>query len=446
VVATRPSAYPFPELCGTGVAYKLAQALGADDDSLLDLVALATVADVVPLLDENRLLVTAGLRRLARAERPGLAALLRSAGIDPATVDAGAIAFRLAPRINAAGRLGHPAAALRLLLTDDEREAALLASELETLNRDRQAVEEAILRDALRRVAEWPEAKQRQRAYVLWGEGWHEGVIGIVASRLVERFHRPVVLVAGGKEEWKGSGRSTSAFDLHAGLAACAAHLERFGGHRAAAGLSIRPDRIEAFAEAFAAHAAGELREDDLRSVVEVDAVVWGHELTLDLCEELERLAPFGLGNPGVTLLAPACELAELGVVGDGKHLKLAVVANRVRSGAIAFGQGGQLDRLRRAGRYDVAFRLSANRWNGTVAPQLVVRRIFETPDGYEALRGRLAAEWKGGEQAWSPEARAVFAELELLGGAQGKRQLVESETFRALLAGVHPTELRQAA
>jgi single-stranded-DNA-specific exonuclease len=446
VVATRPSEYPFPELCGTGVAYKLAEALGVADESMLDLVALATVADVVPLLDENRGLVAAGLRRLARTERPGLHALMRSAGVDPATVDATAIGFRLAPRINAAGRLGHPAVALRLLLTDEPAEAGQLAGELEALNRDRQAVEDTILRSALRQVAEWPEPRRRQRAYVLWGEDWHEGVIGIVASRLVERFHRPVVLIAGSGDEWKGSGRSIASFDLHAGLAACSDHLERFGGHRAAAGLSIRPEAVEGFAEAFAGHAATELAEDDLRPAVAVDAVVFGHELTLDLTEELERLAPFGLGNPGVTLLTPACELAELAAVGDGKHLKLAVVANRVRSGAIAFGQGGQIDRLRSPGRYDVAFRLQANHWNGTVAPQLVVRRIFDTPAGYEALRERLATEWRAGEQAWSPEARAIFAELGLLEDANGKRQLVESETFRALAAGLTPEELPQAA
>jgi single-stranded-DNA-specific exonuclease len=446
VVATRPSQYPFPELSGTGVAYKLAEALGVADDSSLDLVALATIADVVPLLDENRGLVVAGLSRLARTERPGLAALMRSAGVDAATVDAGAVAFRLAPRINAAGRLGHPAAALRLLLTDDGAEAGRLAGELEVLNRDRQAVEDGMLRAAMQQVAEWPEASRRRRAYVLWGEDWHEGVIGIVASRLVERFHRPVVLIAGGRDEWKGSGRSIGAFDLHAGLGACAGHLERFGGHRAAAGISIRPDAVESFAEAFAAYAATQLGEDDLTPSVPIDAVVFGHELTLDLCEELERLAPFGLGNPGVTLLAPACELSELAAVGDGKHLKLAVVANRVRSGAIAFGQAGQLNRLRSPGRYDVAFRLQANRWNGTVAPQLVVRRIFETPAGYEALRERLVREWTAGKEAWSPEATSIFAELGLAEGAGGKRQLVESATFRALAAGASPEELPQAA
>jgi len=434
VVATRPSEYPFPELCGTGVVYKLAQALGAADlDRRLDLVGLATVADVVPLLDENRGLVAAGLKRLAITSNPGLRALMSAARVDPATVDAGAIGFRLAPRINAAGRLGHPGTALELLLTDDPKEADRLAAELETLNRDRQAVEDRILREALAQVAEWPETKQRRRGYVLAGEDWHRGVIGIVASRLVERFHRPVVLIAGGEEEWTGSGRSIPAFDLHGALGACSDLLGRWGGHRAAAGLSIRPENVEAFAEAFAARAAAELSEDELAPVVHVDAVVRGTELTLDLCAELERLAPFGLGNPGVTLLAVGCELSELGAVGDGKHLKLAVKADGARSGAIAFGQGSQLDRYRRPVHYDVTFKLAANQWNGTVSPQLVVKRIFDTPDRFDDLRRGLVAEWKAGPEAWSEFARAVFTELGIADGGPW-RSLVESETFLAAL------------
>jgi single-stranded-DNA-specific exonuclease len=434
VVATRPSEYPFPELCGTGVVYKLAQALGAEHlDRRLDLVALATVADVVPLLDENRGLVAAGLKRLAVTSNPGLRALMGAAKVDAATVDAGAIGFRLAPRINAAGRLGHPGTALELLLTEDPKEADRLAAELETLNRDRQAVEDRILREALAQVAEWPEAKQRRRGYVLAGEDWHRGVIGIVASRLVERFHRPVVLIAGGEHEWTGSGRSIPVFDLHGAIGACANLLGRWGGHRAAAGLSISPENVEAFAEAFAARAGEDLSEDDLAPVVRVDAVVRGTELTLDLSSELERLAPFGLGNPGVTLLAVGCELSELGAVGEGKHLKLAVLADGARSGAIAFGQGSQLDRYRRPVRYDVAFKLAANHWNGTVSPQLVVKRIFDTPDRFENLRVELVAEWKAGPDAWSDFARAVFTELGIADGGSW-RSLVESETFLAAL------------
>ncbi|HTR33794.1 MAG TPA: single-stranded-DNA-specific exonuclease RecJ, partial [Gaiellaceae bacterium] len=269
VVAPLKGDYPFAGLCGTGVVWKLAQALLGPEhpfcDRHLDVVALATVADVVPLVDENRGLALSGLRRLAQTQKPGLRALMRVAGVDPAAVDEGSIGFRLAPRINASGRLCRPEAALALLLTEDAAEASRLAEELEGLNRERQAIEDRILRQAIAEVESWPEARRRRRAYVVAGEGWHEGVIGIVASRLVERYNRPVVLIAGTDDAWKGSGRSVAAFDLHGGLAACAAHLERFGGHRAAAGLTIRPEQIEVFAAAFAAHADEALTDDDLR-------------------------------------------------------------------------------------------------------------------------------------------------------------------------------------
>ncbi len=438
IVATRPSEYPFPELCGTGVVYKLAEALlGVGDGRLagyLDLVALATIADVVPLVDENRALAIAGLRRLATTTRPGLRALMRAAHVDPAAVDEGAVGFRLAPRINAAGRLGRPTAALELLLTDDEGEATRLASELEELNRERQLVEERILREASAAIEAWPEARKRRHGYVVAGESWHEGVIGIVASRLAERYHRPVVLIAGAEGDWKGSGRSIPAFDLHAGLAACSGLLERFGGHRAAAGLSIRPDAVDAFADAFGAYADEHLTDLDLRAVTIVDAVVPGTALTLGLCAELRRLEPFGLGNPGVTLLVAGCELAELSTVGEGKHLRFRVRdRGRPAGTAIAFGLGSKLDRYRQAERYDLAFRLQENTWNGTTAPQLVVRRIFETPDRYAELRDRFAEEWR--TKKLSPEARAVLDELGLAGGGgAGWRSLLESETFRALI------------
>ena len=436
--------YPFRELCGTGVAWKLGQALlGVDSEALkrqLDLVAVATVADVVPLVDENRGLAVAGLRQLARTQKPGLRELMRTARVDPAAVDAGAIGFRLAPRLNAAGRLCRPQAALDLLLTEEQETAKKLAAELEELNRERQAVEERILREAVQAIEEWPAARRNRRAYVVAAEGWHEGVIGIVASRLVERYHRPVVLIAGTEGDWKGSGRSIRSFDLHDGLRECAGDLERWGGHAAAAGLSIRPERVEAFADAFGAVADALLAEDDLQQVTTVDALVHGADLTLDLCAELASLAPFGLGNPNVTLLLAGCELAELSAVGDGKHLRFRVREDGRDSGsAIAFRRGPSLDRLRRVGHYDVAFRLEANQWNGTVAPQLNVREVFDREDRYVELRGWLKTEWR--KEARDPAAAAIFEELALGEGRKG--HLLESERFRALLA---EPELARAA
>jgi single-stranded-DNA-specific exonuclease len=440
IVATRPSDYPFPELCGTGVVWKLAQALTGNAEWLarhLDLVAIATISDVVPLVDENRFLALQGLKALARTQKPGLRALMRTAGVDPAAANEGAVGFRLAPRINAAGRLSHPETALELLLTEDDAVAAELAGKLEDLNRERQAVEDRILREAVAKVEDWPEPRRSARGYVLADESWHEGVIGIVASRLVERFHRPVVLIAGTDKEWKGSGRSVGAFDLHGALDACSGRLARFGGHRAAAGLSIDPAQIEAFAAAFGAHADAALSEDDLVASTTVDAVVSGEELTLDLCEELRRLAPFGLGNPGVTLLLPSSELVDVGTTADGKHLRFGVrQRSRPAGSAIAFGLGRQYDRARRAVHYDVVFRLEENRWNGTIAPQLVVRDLVETPERYESLRTWLAEEFRKEEAARAPEAQAIFAELALVAGGP-KRDLLESEAFRALLEDV---------
>ena len=450
IVATRPSDYPFPDLCGTGVVVKLAQALlGADHPAIArhqDLVALATIADVVPLVDENRALAAAGLRALARTSRPGLQALMRSAHVDPAIVDSTAVAFRLAPRINAAGRLGRPDLALELLLTDDRTEADRLAAQLEDLNRERQGVEERILREATSLVEAWPEARRGHRGYVLWHEDWHEGVIGIVASRLVERYHRPVVLVAPSTHGWKGSGRSISEFDLHAGLAACAEHLDGFGGHRAAAGLTIGEESLGAFADAFAQEADRTLGDVDLRPLTVVDAIVPACALTLELAQELDRLAPFGLGNPEPTLLVASVEAATPATVGEGRHLRFRVRQHgRDAGSAIAFGFGAQLERVQPGGRFDLAFRLKENRWNGTVAPQLVVRRLFDAPESYDELRSWLASEWRAGEGTWTPEARAIFTELGLTAAAGSSRQLLESETFRALLER-QALDLREAA
>jgi single-stranded-DNA-specific exonuclease len=281
-----------------------------------------------------------------------------------------------------------------------------------------------------------------RRAYVVAAEGWHEGVIGIVASRLVERYGRPVILIAGTEGDWKGSGRSIPSFDLHDGLRECAGELERWGGHAAAAGLSIKPERLEAFTEAFASVADGRLAPDDLRPATTVDALVHGGDLTLDLCAELARLAPFGLGNPNVTLLLAGCEIAEPSAVGEGKHLRFRVRDNGRDSGsAIAFRFGSQLDRLRRVGRYDLAFRLEANQWNGTVAPQLNVRQVFDGDDRYAELREWLKREWRKAASERDASAAAIFEELAV--GEGRKAHLLESEQFLALLA---EPELARAA
>ena len=317
--------YPCADLCATAVAHKLAQALlGAARGRLpdarlrrateglredLDLVALATIADMVPLVGENRMLVRSGLRALAGTTKPGLRALMVVAGIDPAKVDERAVGFGLAPRLNAAGRLYRADAGLELILTEDPGRGAEVARELDQANRERRQVELGIRLEAEAQM----DAMGERAAYVLAGEAWHPGVIGIVASRLVERSGRPVVLVALEGETGRGSGRSIEAFDLLGGLAACSGHLLRHGGHRAAAGLEIERSRLGDFAAAFSAHAESVLAAEDLTPVERVDAVVAGEELGMELAEELQALAPFGRGNPGVSLMVAEATFADPG-------------------------------------------------------------------------------------------------------------------------------------
>jgi len=378
--------YPCPELCAAGVAHKLVAALLAaaggdagDAERDLDLVALATVADLVALRDENRRLVREGLRAVAATARPGLRALMRVAQVDPGAVDTRAVGFRLAPRINAAGRLYRADAGVELLLCTDERRAGEIALELDQANAERRHTETRILFEAERQVAEAGE----RPAYVLAGEGWHPGVVGIVASRIVERHHRPAVLIAlesprpEGPSRGRGSGRSIPGFDLLAGLDAAREHLARYGGHRAAAGVEVEAGRIEAFRAAFTAHAEAALTAEMLRPTERVDAVVSGEDLGLELAEELDRLGPFGMGNPQVSLLVPAAQLEDARSMGEGKHVRFTVRSGGARARAVAFGTGGRLPPGCADGPVDATFGLSAGEWNGTVEPRLVLRRAL---------------------------------------------------------------------
>ena len=378
IVHPRVGGYPCPDLCAAAVAHKLARALleAADEDAGLadedlDLVALATVADVVPLLGENRRLVREGLRALAHTDKPGLRALMAVSRVDPGELDAAAVGFRLAPRINAAGRLHRADAGLELLLTGDAERARAVAAELDAVNAERRDVESRIRFAAEGLVAEAGPAP----AYVLAGEGWHPGVIGIVAARIAERHHRPTILVALAGEEGAGSGRSIPGFDLLAGLDAAGGHLLRHGGHRAAAGLTLARDELAAFRDAFLAHAAATLAPEDLVPQLRVDAVAAGDALGLGLAEELERLAPFGQGNPSPTLLVPAVQLSDPRPLGEGRHVAFTLHGGGARSRCVHFGSGARLPAEPDAA-VDAAVRLEVNRWNGTTEPRLVLRRV----------------------------------------------------------------------
>jgi single-stranded-DNA-specific exonuclease len=310
------SAYPFGELCGAGVAYKLAWRLatmhaGGDKVSpacrgllveLLGLAALGSIADVVPLTDENRVIVRHGLRQLNRDTNPGLTALVRASRLDSDKVDSDAVGFRLAPRLNAAGRLGHAREALELLIDATGPRATEIAESLTRVNDERRAVERAIVEQACEMAEAEGMTGPDKRAIVLAHADWHPGVVGIVCSRLVEKYARPVLLLQTDGAVCKGSGRSVEGFNLHGALSACAEHLERFGGHDMAAGLGCAADRFGGFVERFIEHANGLLAPDDLVHTVRYDAEAGVPELTARAVEQLERLAPFGPGNPRVRL------------------------------------------------------------------------------------------------------------------------------------------------
>jgi single-stranded-DNA-specific exonuclease len=392
VVHPAVCSYPCPDLCATGVVFKLCQALyGAagrdpgDLESQLDLVALATVADLVPLLGENRTLVRRGLRALAGTPRAGLRALMRVAGVEPQSVSEQAIGFVLAPRINAAGRLYRPDAALELLLTDDPDRALQVARELDAVNSERQSVETRILFEA---EAQLSAIDREQPLHVLAGEDWHPGVIGIVASRLVERYHRPFVLVALDRTgAGRGSGRSIAAYDLHTGLSACSDHLRRFGGHRMAAGLEVERGNLEPFRVELVEHARAAIADEDLVPIERVDAIVPGDVVRLELAEELDSLRPFGMGNPGINLMVPGARISDVRPMGEGRHARLTVNSAGVRTNAVVFGAGGRIGAKEgEESRHDLVGRLEANEWRGAIEPRLVLRSLhaLRVPQGEE--------------------------------------------------------------
>lgn len=393
--------YPCAELCATAVAHKLAEAClavaGHDRSEVaedLDLVALATIADLVPLLGENRSLVRRGLRALAATTKPGLRALMAVARLDPGKVGERAVGFALGPRINAAGRLYRADAALELILTEDRVRAAALAEELDRANHERRQTERAILAQAEAQIAELPVGEQRH-AHVLAAEGWHPGVIGIVASRLVEMHRRPVVLAALEQGRARGSGRSVEGYDLLGGLHACAEHLERYGGHSAAAGVELTRESLPAFAAALDRHARSALSALDRGPRERVDAFVRGPELGMELAEELARLGPFGQGNPTVSLLVRDASVCEVQKMGEGKHVRFRLQAGGAHARAVAFGCGGRLP-VEEGERIDATFTLEVNEWRGVSEPRLVLRHAQPAP------REATLSTWQTADQAQS--------------------------------------------
>jgi single-stranded-DNA-specific exonuclease len=434
------SGYPFESLCGTAVAWKLSCALGGPGDRDLDLVALATVADVVPLVGENRSLVRRGLGEIRRAQRPGVRALLEASKCDPERLDESDLGFRLAPRINAAGRLYRADAGVELFLTEDRDRAAAIAEELSRANSERRATEREVDAAAEATRRELPEDLRQARGLVLAGQDWHPGVVGIVASRLVERHGRPVVVVSLDEAgEGRGSGRSIPGFDLLAALEACAEHLEGFGGHRAAAGLTIKAENVAAFREAFAAHANEVLAPEDLRRTEKVDAVVGGVGLGLELAEELKQLAPFGMGNPGVRLLVPSARVTDVRAMGEGKHARFSLHSGSHRALGVAFGRaslGVEDEDL-----LDATVRLEVNQWNGSIEPRVVLRELYpleepEADDEEPVLPHSCIAEETEWWRRFEAELQADLAETAKSPPEEEFLRSREGDRPRALIEG----------
>jgi single-stranded-DNA-specific exonuclease len=368
--------YPDKALCGAGVAFKVCELVGRVMGQgpealhgLLDLVALATVADLVPLQGENRVLVRLGLRRFPTTRVAGLTALLARADVDPSGVTAGQLGFVVAPRLNAVGRMGDSAEGLRLLLAEDPEEAAALAGRLDDVNRARQAEDRRTLDEAMELLARDYDPG-RDYGVVLAAEGWHPGVIGIVASRVVERIHRPTVLVALDGEKGRGSARSIPGFHLYEALLRCRAHLGRFGGHRQAAGMDVARSAVPALREAFNAEARSALGPDDLQPLLRPDLELSLPEADLELIHWLEYLEPHGIGNPRPVFLARGVRLDRPRRVGDA-HLKVSLEAGASRLDAIGFGLAERHppEALAR-GPWDVLVKLERNEYRGVARPQ----------------------------------------------------------------------------
>jgi single-stranded-DNA-specific exonuclease len=385
----RDCGYPDKGLAGVGVAWKVCCALAAEvgfpQDRLhgfLDLVAVATIADIAPLKGENRALVRWGLKVLRETPNAGLRALMRVTGLADKRdeITAAQVGFVLAPRINAVGRMGEGLRGVHLLLTDDDREAEQIAHTLEADNQWRRSVEGDTLKEALAAL-ELCYDPERDYGIVLAQTGWHPGVIGIVASRLVERFHRPVVMIALDEHgEGKGSARSIHAFNLYDAMRECSGHLVRFGGHRVAAGCSIRAENVDAFRDAFNALARERLTEEDLVPEVRIDLEMELRDANQDLVRMLRHAGPFGAGNATPVFAARGVAVADHRVVGQG-HLKMTLAAYGAKLDAIGFGMGARAQEPE-FGRQllDVAFKLEENHYNGrtTVQAKLVDFRPSE--------------------------------------------------------------------
>jgi single-stranded-DNA-specific exonuclease len=407
----RDCLFPDKGLCAAGLAFYLVIGLRArlrqsgwfensqepDVRRYLDIVTLGTIADMVPLRGVNRTLIRRGLAELAKSVRPGVVALKQVANLAPGDVSAGQVGFQLGPRINAAGRVDYGIKVVELLTTHSQEVALRIAHELDENNRERRALEAEVLAQALLQA----EARLKARecySLVLAGEGWHPGVLGIVASRIVERFYRPTVVIGSDGAAGKGSARSIRGFHLVEGLRRCAAYLEKFGGHEYAAGLTVTTKNVEPFAAAFEQSVRESLAVEDLTPSLEIDGALDFSAIGLPLIREINSLKPFGIGNPEPLFMSEQVEVCERKEFSAGVRFRLRQTA-RVLSGVIF---GATEDFPGRLGEtVDVVYRIGENEWNGATRVELKivdlrpstdpVQRIPPTPARSEVPAGKLA-------------------------------------------------------
>lgn len=389
--------YPFKGLAGVGVAYKVAQALLGNDipREWTEIVAMGTIADLMPLLGENRVLVRSGLSSMRDSRFPGIRALLEVSSVTMSTISAVNIAFGLAPRINASGRLDHAGRAVALLTAEQMEEAKQIACELDLLNKERQMVVERIVAEALNKLEQKLERDGLPPVIVLAGEGWNVGVVGIVASKLLDRYFRPVIILDIHPETGmcKGSARSIPGLDMYAALCSCSEHLDHFGGHPAAAGMSLHRDSLEAFAAGMENYASNVLTDEHFIPVMAADAEVSISDLTLQSADELDRLAPFGMSNPVPRFILRGATVKETRTMGQGdKHLKVMLQQGNDSIEAVAFGKGNLAGLLPPGTAIDVLAELSINEWRGSRKPQLMLQDLAVQQVQLFDLRGSTDA------------------------------------------------------
>lgn len=422
--------YPFKELTGSAVAFKLAHAmLGEPELAFADVAAIGVVADLMPLTGENRAIVKLGLEEMNARPSPGVRALAQISGAEPGRLTSGRIAFGLAPRLNAGGRLAEADIALRLLITADRNEAELLSAELDMLNQERQQlVEDTLVQaDAAWQAIAAAHGGSGPAVIVVAGEGWNAGIAGLVASKLVERYYKPTVVLAADAATGlcKGSARSIEGFDLHAALTACAEELAHFGGHKAAAGMTMRTERVAALGEKLSALADSWLSPEDWIPRKKADLVCRASELTLEAAEQLGALEPCGIGNPSPRFVLRSAEVIDAKAMGkESRHLRAVLGQGGRKLEAVCFGRGADCGAMLGCGSAHVLGELSVNEWNGSKRVQLMLQDW--QPAALPVHDRRHEADWRSA--------------LRTLAGAAGAASLLAVAASEAALG-----ELREA-